>query len=351
MPLKTAKTASKKASIAPTKKTKAPANPAAKVVVKVVVAAKKTVVKKTRSAGNKKTLVPAEQTKTSSRHAVKVPVIPAKPVAIKEAAAPAIVKPAKPAIFRDEILSPEITGAGGSMLVGCSGYHYKEWKGEFYPEGLPSTKWLDYYATHFNTLEINATFYRRPSLKTMTRWYKDSPAGFQFTVKANKLFTHYRRMNNIALEQEEFYGVITEGLQEKLKCILYQFPASVKYKEEMLERILTLGNFPLLHAIEFRDISWWREDVFKALQDAGLVFCNVSLPDLPDQFVPNAQVNYLRFHGTPVLYKSGYGHEGLIWWIEQLRQYPAKDLIVYFNNTWFMEAIKDARIFDQLLRE
>src|ERR1043165_8426593 len=224
-------------------------------------------------------------------------------------------------------------------FIGCSGYYYREWKGQFYPVELPSTKWLQYYTEHFNTIEINATFYRRPTLKSLGKWYNDTPDDFVFTVKAPGLFTHYRRMKGILEEQTSFYDTCFSALKSKLRCVLYQFPATVKYSEQMLEAVMSLSNIPVLHAIEYRDISWWRKDVYVALQAAGLVFVNVSFPGMEDVFVPDDETNYLRFHGKPVLYKSGYGAEGLTTWANQMNAHPSKQLFVYFNNTWFCEAI------------
>lgn len=235
--------------------------------------------------------------------------------------------------------------------IGCSGYYYREWKGDFYPETLPSTKWLPYYAQHFNTIEINSSFYKFPTEKSLSRWYKDTPDDFAFTIKANKLFTHFRKMNNIATELQQFYDVVEAALQEKTKGYLFQFPASVKYNETLLDAILALSKHPVLHTIEFRDISWWRADVYTAFRQAGLVFCNISLPDFPDLFVDNTPANYLRFHGKPVLYKSGYGATGLHFWADKIKNEPPGQLFVYFNNTWFGEAIHDARIFARLLAD
>lgn len=235
--------------------------------------------------------------------------------------------------------------------IGCSGYYYREWKGDFYPEKLPSTKWLQYYAQHFNTIEINSSFYKFPTEKSLSRWYKDTPDDFVFTIKANKMFTHFRKMNNIATELQQFYDVVQASLQEKTKCYLFQFPASVKYSEALLDAILALGKHPVLHTIEFRDISWWRADVYAAFQQAGLVFCNISLPDFPDVFVENAPASYLRFHGKPVLYKSGYGADGLNFWTDKIKTAQPEQLFVYFNNTWFGEAIHDARIFARNLAD
>jgi uncharacterized protein YecE (DUF72 family) len=234
-------------------------------------------------------------------------------------------------------------------FIGCSGYYYREWKGKFYPADIPSTKWLRYYTEHFNTIEINATFYRRPTLKSLGKWYDDTPEDFVFTVKANKLFTHYRRMKGILEEQTEFYNTCFEALKDKLRCVLYQFPATVKYSEQMLEAIMSMSNTPVLHAIEFRDPSWWRQDVYSALQAVGIVFVNVSFPGMEDVYVPDDTTNYLRFHGKPILFKSGYGAEGLQPWAAKVKAALPQQLIVYFNNTWFGEAITDAKLFREML--
>jgi uncharacterized protein YecE (DUF72 family) len=235
------------------------------------------------------------------------------------------------------------------MYTGCSGYYYREWKGSFYPQELPASKWLQYYAQHFNTIEINSTFYKMPSAKSLANWYRQTPEDFVFTIKANKLFTHLRRMKQVNEELQTFYDVVLAALQEKAKCILFQFPASVKYNEALLQELLELGNRPLRPVIEFRDLSWWREDVQQLFRQAGLTFCNISLPDFPDIFVANPAANYLRFHGKPVLYKSGYDAEGLAFWLEKARLHPADDLYAYFNNTWFGAAINDARMFASAL--
>lgn len=241
-------------------------------------------------------------------------------------------------------------GAQSAFLIGCSGYYYREWKGNFYPGNLPSTKWLPYYAQQFNTLEVNATFYRMPTLKNMQKWYAGTPENFQFTVKANQVFTHYRRMKDVAALQQEFYSVIAEGLQEKLACVLYQFPGSVPYSEELLHRILPLGEMPVLHAVEFRHQSWWQQPVYDAFAQAGLVFVNISLPHFPDIFVPNAKAAYLRFHGKPELYKSSYTPQELSQWLAKFKAAPSPQLLAYFNNTWHGAAVANARTFRELLK-
>ena len=235
-------------------------------------------------------------------------------------------------------------------LIGCSGYYYREWKGKFYPQEMPASQWLRHYATQFNSIEINSTFYKMPTVKSLSKWYTETGEDFTFTVKAPKLFTHLKRMNGILEEQAQFYDTLFTALRDKLQCVLYQFPASVKYSEAMLETLMTLANTPVLHAIEFRDSSWWQPDVYHALQGAGIVFVNVSFPGLEDVFVPNDNTVYLRFHGKLVLYKSAYGESGLQWWTDALKAAPPQQLIAYFNNTWYGDAIDDARMLDAALR-
>lgn len=235
------------------------------------------------------------------------------------------------------------------LYIGCSGYYYREWKGEFYPPELPSTRWLQYYAQHFNTIEINSTFYKAPTAKSLAKWHRDTPDDFVFTVKANKLFTHFKKLKEATAELDEFYNIILQALQSKLRCVLFQFPASVRYSPEMLDRVLSLSKYPLTKAIEFRDLSWWQPEIFQALQAAGLTFCNISLPDFPDLPVTTTPAAYLRFHGKPVLYKSAYGEAALEPWANHTIQQYAETTFVYFNNTWFGAAIDDAKTFRTML--
>lgn len=236
-------------------------------------------------------------------------------------------------------------GVEMTLYTGCSGFHYREWKGIFYPEDLPQKSWLAYYATRFNTLELNNTFYRFPTEASLAKWHRDTPEDFHFVVKAPKLFTHLKKMQDVESELAEFYRITAGALGEKMKCILFQFAASVQYSPAFLETILRVCNGDALHAFEFRHESWWQPMAWEVLQGAGHIFCNVSFPGLPDVFVPDAQHQYLRFHGKPVLYKSGYSEEGLAWWLQQIEAAPASVVFALFNNTWYGEAIKDAEMW------
>src|ERR1700760_568766 len=116
--------------------------------------------------------------------------------------------------------------------IGCSGFYNKDWKELFYPKGLAQSKWFEYYCTQFNTLELNTTFYRFPTIEMLKKWYDKSPADFKFSVKAPRLITHYKQFNEVERLLNDFYSSVREGLKEKLGAVLFQLPARVVYSEE-----------------------------------------------------------------------------------------------------------------------
>ena len=148
--------------------------------------------------------------------------------------------------------------------IGCSGFHYKEWKEVFYPKNIPLSKWFEYYCQHFNTIELNTTFYRFPRPEALQSWYKRSPNDFKFSVKGPRLISHYKMFIDCERLLGDFYASVYEGLQDKLGCVLFQLPASVKYSDEMLTRIVTNLDPSFDNAVEFRDSTWWNKKVFNA---------------------------------------------------------------------------------------
>ena len=121
--------------------------------------------------------------------------------------------------------------------IGCSGFHYKEWKGLFYPDKLPQSKWFEYYSGVFNTLELNVTFYRFPQLKFLENWHSKSHDEFRFSVKAPRLITHYKKFSGTESMLEDFYGTIRLGLKEKLGAVLFQLPPQATFSLEYLQTI------------------------------------------------------------------------------------------------------------------
>src|ERR1044072_7910402 len=169
--------------------------------------------------------------------------------------------------------------------IGCSGYHYKEWKKIFYPDKLAQGKWLEYYSEHFNTLELNVTFYRFPSLELLQGWYNRSSAEYKFAVKVPRLITHSKEIFTSQAALSKFYDSLREGLNEKLGSVLFQLPPWFSYSEEKLQNLIQLVDPSFPNVIEFRHGSWWREEVIEALSRKHLSFCSISHPTLPDEVI------------------------------------------------------------------
>ncbi len=233
------------------------------------------------------------------------------------------------------------------MLVGCSGYFYWGWRGLFYPEELPPSGWLDYYARHFKTVELNSSFYRFPTRKTVARWRKQAPAGFVYTIKAPRRITHIERFSEPA-SIASLYEVLA-GLEENLGAVLFQLPPSMVYERERLESILELLDPDFDNALEFRHPSWWREEVYQALEDAGAIFVSVSAPELPGEYVETAGKAYLRFHGRKAWYRYEYSAEELQDWARRVLEGGASKVYAYFNNDPNAAAPANALEFQRLL--
>jgi len=228
--------------------------------------------------------------------------------------------------------------------IGCSGFHYKDWLGKFYPEGLPQKKWFDYYCGHFNTLELNVTFYRFPQLSFLQNWYQKSPEDFRFAVKAPRAITHYKKFNNTADMITSFYCTINDGLQEKLGPVLFQLPPGYSYSEEKLERIVNSLSEGFKNVLELRHVSWWQKDVYEILAKHNITFCGMSHPLLPDEVIQNTPIVYYRFHGVPDLYRSPYSIDFLQNVVNAVDHDEAtQEGWFYFNNDIGATAIKNAK--------
>jgi uncharacterized protein YecE (DUF72 family) len=237
-------------------------------------------------------------------------------------------------------------------FIGCSGFAYKEWKEVFYPQGLPQSRWFDYYTEHFNTLELNVTFYRFPTLKSLQGWYNKAPEGFIFSAKVPRWITHYRKFEETERMLGDFYGLLKEGLKEKMGAVLFQLPGRFEYSKDKLQKIITQVDHSFINLVEFRNEGWWRKDVMSALKKNGIGFCGVSFPKLPDDAVINTATPYYRFHGVPKLFYSEYSKAFVKKIFTQLNtNKTAKTVYVYFNNTATQAAINNARYLQTLIKE
>lgn len=221
-----------------------------------------------------------------------------------------------------------------NIHIGCSSFYNAKWKNIFYPANIPSAKWFEFYCQHFNTFEINATFYKFPTLRVLENWYKKSPDGFIYSVKAPKVITHIKKFLECKPEIDKLYALCKQGLSDKLGCILFQLPPSFHYSPEKLNLIIESLNPNFKTAVEFRHQSWWSKDVYDQLAKNNIIFCSVSHPTMPSDIIANTFVGCLRLHGNPKMFYSEYSHTDLMNLHETIvNKHLFEEVFIYFNNT------------------
>jgi len=233
-------------------------------------------------------------------------------------------------------------------MVGCSGWFYWHWRDQFYPPGLPGTKWFAHYASKFRTVELNAPFYSWPKVSTVEGWLRQAARRrFVYTIKVNEMITHTKRFARTR-ELVKDFCFIGELLGARMGCFLFQLPPSFHFSKPRLKNILSQLDPTWRNVVEFRHKTWWRDDVYEAFRQSGAIFCSCSGPRLPDQLVKTADDVYLRFHGTKRWYRHDYTKQELSVWVNRVRESGAKRVWVYFNNDREGFAIKNAR---ELIRQ
>jgi uncharacterized protein YecE (DUF72 family) len=245
--------------------------------------------------------------------------------------------------------------SGAEFWIGTSGWSYKHWRGRFYPEELPSSKWFPYYFEHFRTVELNASFYRLPQKKTWSNWQATAPQGFCFAVKASRFLTHIKRLEDCEEAIKRFFEGATL-LKEKLGPILYQLPPFFGYDEEhrqRLEDFLTLLPPEHQHVFEFRHTSWFQEDVYDLLRKHKVAFCSYDMVGKNCPLLATTSFAYMRFHGTENRYASNYTDEMLKDWAKRLKTLAqdCTSVYVYFNNDHNACAVENAKRLIGLLSD
>jgi uncharacterized protein YecE (DUF72 family) len=217
--------------------------------------------------------------------------------------------------------------------IGTSGWHYDHWRYLFYPDKLPKAKWLDFYARHFTTVELNNSFYRLPSEEAFAAWRDSSPANFTFAVKVSRFITHIKRLKDVEEPVANFLER-AEILKEKLGPLLYQLPPSMHRDDKRLESFLSLLPLGLEHVLEFRHRSWLDQGVFEILRRHGVGLCVFDMPGLSCPLTATADFVYLRFHGSTGLYYSSYSDDELVGWAKRLGGLAPgmRAAYIYFNN-------------------
>ncbi len=229
------------------------------------------------------------------------------------------------------------------LRVGTSGWNYPHWKGIFYPEDLPKDKWLDFYMRHFDTVEVNSTFYRLPQKKAVEAWYKKSYPGFVYSIKMNRTVTHIKRLKNAEEELERFFELIS-ALKERCGIILIQLPPNLKFDRDLFEKFCSFLNPSYRYALEVRNRSWIDEEAFRIMRRHGIAFCISDTAGKYPYFEEiTADFVYIRLHGSKILYRSLYTEEEIKRWAEKIRKWK-RETYVYFDNDFCGYAVKNAKM-------
>lgn len=213
------------------------------------------------------------------------------------------------------------------LWTGTSGFQYPEWKGKFYPDDLPLSKMLAFYASQLATTEINYTFRSLPSEKTITRWREGTPADFRFALKAPQKITHFSRLRN-CMESLSTFAQATEGLGEKRGPVLFQLPPTVKKDASLLREFLRIMPEGMRAAFEFRHDSWFDDETFAVLKTGKAALCIADTEDLKSPLVATANFGYLRLRG------GAYTAADIGKWAKYLRGQSVgwSDAFVYFMH-------------------
>lgn len=239
--------------------------------------------------------------------------------------------------------------ASAGIYVGTSGWTYDDWNGPFYPEGVRGSERLAYYALRFDTVEVNATFYRLPTEAMINAWNQRLKAPFQLVLKGSRFVTHRKKLVDCREALQLFYDRV-ERL-ERLQVVLWQLPPSLHRDLERLEAFLRQLPQTWRHALEFRHSSWWDDATAELLRVFQVAMVAVSHPRLPDTILPTTDFLYLRFHGLgEQLYRYDYSEDELQQWVDRVTPFMAnRRVYAFFNNDYEAHAPRNALRFRELL--
>ena len=232
--------------------------------------------------------------------------------------------------------------------IGTSGWTYDDWKGRFYPEGLARSRWFEYYASQFSTVEVNATFYRAFKDDTYLGWKNKAPKDFRYVLKAPRTITHQKLLVDV---EEDIQNFIRSGrlLNDLLGLILLQLAPDTPYDLNLFKKALLAFPDPSIVAVEFRDPEWISETL---LRDLGVTFCNADSPAQKLTQVLTSKRAYLRMHGRRKWYSDFYNDDELAEIADiarDLARRGASEVYVFFNNDYFANACANAKSLMKIL--
>lgn len=241
--------------------------------------------------------------------------------------------------------------SGGNIFIGSSGWYYKHWVGTFYPEKLKSGDFMDYYKSQFETVEINNSFYRLPQKKTFDQWKRQTPDNFIYSVKGSRYITHIKKLKDGRETFAPFKDRI-DALENKLGPILFQLPPGWKANPERLLEFIE--NLPkgYKYAFEFRNHTWYTDEVFKILENYNAAFVIYELEGhiAPEKITANFA--YLRLHGPDGKYQGSYPDATLKDWIAKFKNWQnngVREVYCYFDNDQLGYAPHNAKRMKELL--
>ena len=239
------------------------------------------------------------------------------------------------------------------VRVGCSGWQYDSWRGKLYPHGCPKRRWLEVYAEHFDTVEVNSTFYRLARREAVEGWVKQTPPEFLFAVKASRYLTHVRRLREIDEGIKRFYEPIEPLIDAgRLGPVLWQLPESFHRDDERLAGLLELlpaGQ----HTIEFRHESWFVPTVMDMLRARGVALTIGDHPGRPFQsYEATADWMFIRFHYGSRGRRGNYSATEIAEWAERIDAWRrCESIYVYYNNDWNSYAPANAKLLMRRLAQ
>jgi uncharacterized protein YecE (DUF72 family) len=239
-----------------------------------------------------------------------------------------------------------------SVSIGTSGWSYDHWDGVLYPPGTPPRDRLAHYVRRFDTVELNASFYRWPRTATFASWRRRLPPGFGLSVKAPRGLTHAKKLYGPEVWIERMVSCWHE-LGDRRAVLLVQMHPAHQRDDARLDYFLSLLPEWMRVAVEFRHPSWHVEEVFALLERRGAAYCVMSGAQLPCVLRATAPFVYVRMHGPDRehLYAGSYPEQDLRWWADRIREWSGggRDVYVYFNNDGHGHAVRDAEALRRLV--
>jgi uncharacterized protein YecE (DUF72 family) len=228
--------------------------------------------------------------------------------------------------------------------IGCSGWNYRDWRERFYPKGLPARRWLEHYAEHFDTVEVNNTFYRLPSKTAVAGWVEQTPEHFVIALKASRYLTHMKRLTDMDRGVKRFYERIEPLVESpKLGPLLWQLPGNFRRDDDRLASALDELP-PGRHCFEFRHPSWFVPEVYGLLRDHGAALVIGDDPERPFQtHEMTSDWTFVRFHRGSRGRGGNYSDAELDTWKRRIAGWRQRvEVFAYFNNDWNAYAVRNA---------